>query len=59
MVTNSDPSGSEVTSLLGSPAHEVSCSGYQIYDYAGTPGEQKLTSIVTSSGAAERAARGW
>jgi hypothetical protein len=44
---------------LGAPANVVKCDGYDIDDYAGTPGATKLQQLVRQSGSALRFERGF
>jgi len=39
----------ESLAVLGEPAEIIVCSGYEIYDYAGTPGEDILTDRIAAS----------
>jgi len=48
-----------VQDTLGDPADVVHCSGYDIYDYAGTRGAAVLRRIVVGSAAAVRLERGF
>ncbi len=41
--------GETITAALGQPADVVTCTGYAIYDYRGTPGESLLTEGLRSS----------
>ncbi|MGG7464292.1 hypothetical protein [Plantibacter sp. YIM 135347] len=43
---------------LGEPASRMSCGGFTILDYGGTPGEAKLTTLIGDSARQQRAERG-
>lgn len=43
---------------LGEPASRISCGGFTILDYGGTPGETKLTMLIGDSARQQRAERG-
>lgn len=59
VVVNDDPSREAARQTLGEPGRIVSCSMYDIYDYADTPGHAKLNSIVQQSLETDLAERGW
>ncbi|MFZ4896546.1 hypothetical protein ACL9RL_19075 [Plantibacter sp. Mn2098] len=43
---------------LGQPAARIACGRFTILDYRGTPGEQRLTSLISDSATQQRAERG-
>jgi hypothetical protein len=49
LVSDEAPWRKLVTKHLGAPASVVSCPGFQIWDYAGTPGETTLTAGIADS----------
>lgn len=48
-----------VIDTVGAPAGVVDCATYRIMDYVGTPGEARLSALLSESGRADAIARGF
>jgi hypothetical protein len=48
-VAGGDLSGHDLRRSFGEPAHVIRCSGYQIFDYAGTAGAAGIDDMITKT----------